>query len=381
VPTRSSSHVHRTALTIVVLLLALLATMSVRQPDKLHTPQFWAEDGPVFYLDAENLGAASIVRPYNGYWHLYPRTVALIGTKVPVRHLPTLYVAAAMVMTVCALLALVTARLSEKAVARAGMVAAVLLVPFSDELWLTLTNTQWFGALVLVAMLAAPAPTAARGAVAWSLGGIVIGLSGPFALLLSPCAALRAWWHRDRWSGWVLLLFSACAATTMLTLIGHPRGGGLTTLPQRLGPLMNAAFSHPLALLAAITGSLVLLFGLVHGVTHRHWALTACTAAGLLVTAGTAATVPIEQLTTRYVFVPWAVGAWVAIMLAERGYRVAWLVLAAVLIVSVANLRLTPLQPYPWARDAECLEREEVCAVTVNPSWQVGLPGRGGGPR
>ena len=185
-PTRSSIYRHRTALKVVVLLLALLATMSVRQPDKLHTPQFWAEDGPVFYLDAENLGAASIVRPYNGYWHLYPRTVALIGTKLPVRHLPRLYVTAAMVVTVCALLALVSARLSERAIARAGMVAAVLLVPFSGELWLTLTNMQWFGGLLLVALLAAPAPATARGAAAWSVGGIVIGLSGPFALLLSP---------------------------------------------------------------------------------------------------------------------------------------------------------------------------------------------------
>ena len=59
-------------------------------------------------------------------------------------------------------------------------------------------------------------------------------------------------------------------------------------------------------------------------------------------------------------------------MLAERGYRIAWLALAAALAISVANLRLPPLQPYPWARDADCLEREPVCAVTVNPSWRVG---------
>ena len=82
------------------------------------------------------------------------------------------------------------------------MVAAVLLVPFSGELWLTLTNVQWFGALLLVALLAAPSPTTTLGAVAWSLGGIFMGLSGPFALLLWPCALARAWWYRDRWSGW-----------------------------------------------------------------------------------------------------------------------------------------------------------------------------------
>ena len=95
VPTRSPMRPQHTALRLLVLLLALLAVMSVRQPDKLQSPQFWAEDGPVFYLDAEYLGTASIIRPYNGYWHLYPRTIALVGTKVPVRYLPTLYVAAA----------------------------------------------------------------------------------------------------------------------------------------------------------------------------------------------------------------------------------------------------------------------------------------------
>jgi hypothetical protein len=377
VPTKSSTHPRRTVVRVIVLLLALLAVMSLRQPDKLYTPQFWAEDGPVFYLEAEYHETASLVRPYNGYWHVYPRLVALVGTRLPVKRLPALYAWAAIVATVGALLAVLSARLSERASIRAAMVAAVLLAPFTGELWLTLTNAQWFGALLLVALLASPPPATAVGAVAWSLGGIVMGLSGPFAMLLWPCAALRAWWHRDRWSGWVLALFSIVAAATMLALAAHPRGGGIATLPQRLVPLLHVALSHKRALIAGCAGSLLFPVGLVHGVRHRQWALTACSVAGLLVMASTVATIPIEHLTTRYVFIPWAVGSWTALMLAERGYRLAWVAVVGALVISLAGLRLPPLQPYPWARDAACLEREAVCDVTVNPSWRVGLPGRG----
>jgi len=43
------------------------------------------------------------------------------------------------------------------------VVATVLLVPYSGELWLTLTNAQWFGALLLVAVLAAPDPSSTAG--------------------------------------------------------------------------------------------------------------------------------------------------------------------------------------------------------------------------
>jgi len=372
-------HPARTALRVIVLLLALLAAMSVRQPDKLYTPQFWAEDGPVFYLEAEYQKTASLARPYNGYWHVYPRIVALAGTHLPVRPLPALYTWAAIAATVGALLALWSARLSERASVRAAMVGAVLFAPFTGELWLTLTNAQWFGALLLVALLAAAPPATVTGAVAWSLGAIVMGLSGPFATLLWPCAALRAWWYRDRWSGWVLALFSVCAAATLVALVGSPRGGGVASLPQRLVPLLDFVLSRKKALLAAGAGSALFATGLVHGVRHRQWPLIACSIAGVLVTASTVATVPIELLTPRYLFIPWAIGTWTALMLAERGYRVAWLGIAAAVVVSLAQLRLPPLQPYPWARDAACLERERVCDVIVNPAWRVGLPGRGAG--
>ncbi len=355
--------------------------MSLRQPDKLRQPQFWAEDGPVFYLEAEHHGAASLIRPYNGYWHLYPRSVALLGTGVPIRYLPTLYMGGAVLAALLALVALVGAGLSNGVIARAAMVAAVLLVPFSGELWLTLTNTQWFGALLLIVLLAAPAPTTPLPRLLWGTGAVVMGLTGPFALLLWPGAALRAWWHRDRWSAALLALFTVCAAATAVALTTHPRGDGLSALPERLLHLARAAPGRPLAALAAASGGLLLAAGFGIGWRARHWALTACSLAGLLVIAGTLATVPLGHLTTRYVFIPWVAGTWTAVLLAERGFRLGYLALAGAAALALANFPLPPLQSYPWARDAECLERQAVCDVVLNPNWRVGLPGRGGQPR
>ena len=90
------------------------------------------------------------------------------------------------------------------------MVGAVLFAPFTGELWLTLTNAQWFGALLLVALLAAAPPATVTGAVAWSLGAIVMGLSGPFATLLWP------WFGAAAASSWMTIAPSVVSSTTCL---------------------------------------------------------------------------------------------------------------------------------------------------------------------
>ena len=87
----------------LALLLAVLVVMALRQSDKVLYPQFWAEDASIFYLEAEQFGLVSLLHPYNGYWHLFPRSVALIGTRVPILFVPVFYAIAALVVSTLAL--------------------------------------------------------------------------------------------------------------------------------------------------------------------------------------------------------------------------------------------------------------------------------------
>src|SRR5688572_28586834 len=58
------------------------------RPDAVLTPQFWAEDGTLWYPQAYEEGAASLWKPYNGYFHLVPRLVALVSQAFPLEYAP-----------------------------------------------------------------------------------------------------------------------------------------------------------------------------------------------------------------------------------------------------------------------------------------------------
>ena len=362
---------------LFLLLVTVVAMIALRQPDKLTYPQFWAEDGAVFYLQAEQHGLGSIGVPYGGYWHAVPRTVALLGTQVPIAFLPMLYAYAAVGLTALCLAVPLEGLTSERWRTRWALVLAVLLPPASGELWATLTNVQWIGASALVALLAAPTPRSRGGRAALGIVAAVLGVTGPFATLLWPCAALRAWWYRDRFSVVLLAILTACAALTGLALVGHPRGDGLLRLSDRLLRLWQAVGNRPVAAAAAAAALAFVAFGIGVGVQRRDWTIVACGTAFLCITAGSLATVPPEHFSSRYLFVPWSTGTWTAILLVSRGVRLAWGPVVAAAIAAVVRFPAAPLTHYDWPRDAQCLETHVACDMTINPSWKVGLPGRG----
>ena len=361
----------------MLVLLAIVLALTLRQPDKVLYPQFWAEDASIFYVDAERVGVGSLVRPYNGYWHLFSRVVALVGTLVPILYLPRLYAAAALLATTVALAIAIRAGLVHRWPTRVAVVLIVVLAPLSGELWLTVTNSQWFGALLLVAMITAPPPASAQARVAHGAASLVAGLSGPFAMLLWPCAALRAKWYEDGWSAWLLGLFTACTVLTLVALLQDPRSGGLGHLPERFASLWYTARSNKLVGLGAVGGFFFMVLGLVRGLTGRDWPLVACSGAGLTITVATIVTIPSGHLSSRYLFLPWILGSWTALALGERGFRLAWVQIAVVLVVSLRNFVLPPMQHYDWPKDARCLEAHRACDMRINPGWAVGLPGRG----
>ena len=67
----------------------LAALLLLRRPGSLLHPQFWAEDGPLFFQDAFNHGFRStILQPASGYLHSFPRLVAGLSLLVPLEQAP-----------------------------------------------------------------------------------------------------------------------------------------------------------------------------------------------------------------------------------------------------------------------------------------------------
>ena len=85
----------RVAFHLFVFLTAAAIVVS-RRPDALSDPQFFAEDGAVWFPDAYNFGFRCLVLTHGGYLHTLTRLVALLSVLFP-------FTAAPLVMNLCAL--------------------------------------------------------------------------------------------------------------------------------------------------------------------------------------------------------------------------------------------------------------------------------------
>ena len=161
---------------IVVISLAIMLWIA---PDAFRNPNFWAEDGTIFWKQSYD-GWRSIIAPYNGYLNLVARlAAATVGT--------------------CLVIA--------KTIGPTAALSPVLAFG-AEEALANLTNVNWVMACGLLAVLAGG--RLSRSAAIFS---IFAGLSGPFSLLFSPVIALRLYetMKERRWASelYVLLLLEA----------------------------------------------------------------------------------------------------------------------------------------------------------------------------
>ncbi len=170
--------------------------MLSRRPEAVLHPQFWAEDGKIFYHDAYLFGVATLWQPFGGYLNTTSRLVALLAVKYPLTWSPALYVAFASAAQLLPVWLLLSPRLAVALPSRAGALSLACFyagAPNNYELNLNLTNAQWHLAMAAFLVLAA-APVRNRFQQAGELALLALsGLSGPFGIFLVPLA----WW--DYW--------------------------------------------------------------------------------------------------------------------------------------------------------------------------------------
>ena len=211
------------ALTVIAVFGVTVALLFARAPDAFHTPQFWAEDAVVFWVQQYEQGFfASLLRPSAGYLHVMPRLIAALTDFLPYQMHPAAFVAGAADRD----------RLDRRdhcgigpAAAACGVagVAALLVVPGGETLT-NPTNVQWImaPALPLIAAAASPAGGLAR---ANQLAFVALsGLSGPFSILMIPIWLWRVLSGARRDAFALVLAATTCLAGTVqaLILVGAP---------------------------------------------------------------------------------------------------------------------------------------------------------------
>lgn len=217
----------------VLMLAAIAIILLVRKTDSFTNPQFWAEDGTVFFLDQYYQGASALFQPYAGYLHMVPRLIALFtDTFFPYYAAPYVYNYSSLLLTLLVCLSIFTKRLD---VGRKPVLAlSIVLVPhYSGEVFINITNLQWILAILLVITLLKEAPGKEYGNVKlqWALDFAIIlfcGLTGPFIVLLAPFFAWKCFIKRSGYALGILLAAIAAASVQIFLIISDsissPRG-------------------------------------------------------------------------------------------------------------------------------------------------------------
>ena len=181
-----------THLLLVTLCAALLL---LRRPASLLHPQFWAEDGTLFFQEAFNHGfLKTVLQPAFGYLHSFPRLVAGLSLLFPMAHAPLIFNLSAFAVQLLPALYLLSPRMARHITSFSARALAALLyiaLPASYETHVNLTNSHWYLALTAVCILVATPAIDARIRALETFMLALFSLTGPFSILFLPLVAPR----------------------------------------------------------------------------------------------------------------------------------------------------------------------------------------------
>jgi len=240
--------------TILLLFYLLFAALLIaRRPDCISNPQFWAEEGKLFFTDAQQRPAWVNLASYSlGYFFLVIRLISQVAALVPLQYSPLVFVLAALAIQAAVPTFIISSRCANWMGPFPIRLAAALLycaMPNSSEVHCIALNCRVHLAVLASLIIISPGPFSRWGEVLDGAILILTGLSGPYVLLLAP---LAAWRHRavrtsaTRRNYLILLVtfgfaaFAAIASTGQRhpsTELGASFGEGIRILGGRL-PIM-----------------------------------------------------------------------------------------------------------------------------------------------
>lgn len=195
-----------------------------RRPDALFNPQFYAEDGAVWFADAWNLGFLhSLTLPAGGYLNTLPRLVGGLAILVPLKSAPLLLNCFGIAIQALPVSILLSTRCANWGPLwlRGLQAALYIALPNSSEINVAITNAHFHLAVSACLLAFSQAPSN----IAWKSFDVLIflltGLTGPWSLILIPLLLVFWWRRRNRWSLAVLGVLALCAAIQSWELLQH----------------------------------------------------------------------------------------------------------------------------------------------------------------
>jgi hypothetical protein len=351
------------------------------------------------------MGIRAWWEPYNGYLHLLPRLIAWIASHTAdPAWWPAIYNGLAFAISVA-----LFARLASRRVelpAKAGLMLTFVLVVGTGEVLINATNLQWVTAFFLLLQLfTRPPPTRVQriGDLAILL---LIGLNGPFAIVMLPLFAWRAWRERHPDTLFALGAVALCALVqgwlVMRTGPGmHLHSGNepfalwnfVSIIGSRLvtwplfGPAAVQAWPRWLHAVLGVAVIVPLLTWALRVDARQRWRVMIVAAFCLVTVASVyrarADTWARDDLVNgdRYFYIPRVLLAWLLVWeLDARPRAVAWMargLCALAIVMHAPRFKLRAPPDYHWAEHCDPIRRGVPANIyTLPEGWWIEYPGR-----
>ncbi len=186
----------RWALRYLALAAALAAIVCARRPDALLRPEFWAEDGSIFFAQQIAVGFwSALATLVAGFPFLIQRLIAAAAAWLPTVRAPLVYNASAIAITAATMAMFSLPRfrhLVRSDTVRAAVCVASVCIPADQELLATQATLGYFLAIWVVFLSVMQTPRTRPGSALWSMGSAAAVLSAPAATVAVPLWLLRA---------------------------------------------------------------------------------------------------------------------------------------------------------------------------------------------
>lgn len=242
-----------------------MALLFLRRPDTLLNAQFWAEDGRVWFANSYNYGALrSVFLPQDGYFQTLSRLTAGVAWLFPLVKAPLVFNLIALLVQILPVGLLLTNRwqnLLPSYRLRVALALGFVLLPNVAEMHANVTNAQWYLAVSAFLVLIAPVAKNKFWQIFDALVLVLAGLSGPFAILLTPILFLLWYYRRDTQYRNRMMLVMLTAVIQIWGILFLSEGSRVSHLPE-----LN------IRLIGAILGRQV-FWGALVGVNGYSWVL------------------------------------------------------------------------------------------------------------
>lgn len=388
------------ARTVCWVLLAGLAILFVRCTDAFWNPQFWAEDGRVYFMTARLEGIRSILRPYEANTYVIHRAIAYAGNFVPVRYAPRFYMLCSLAIMLGVMAYISQARIDMPY--RGLMALTIVSVPHTGEVFLLLNNLHWPLAVLMLVMALSTDPKSRAVKLLEAVMLVCMFLDGPFVILFAPLFALRALRQRSRYS-LVLVGLAVVGALWQTGLLRSllPVAGTLTwrykqTLYPGKGinpwdPAWRSFWGNCLGgvlflgryigetyrdnvWMVLLTAALYLWLA-AYGVRWGNWFYFGCFYAICSILGSLAYVYRMQPFYAtvspgfRYSYIPFICTVWMLLFIvAQRGWT-ARLATALLVMIAMSSLSAFHFQPMPdlhWAEKSRGIGGPTRCIVPVN---------------